>query len=142
MKRLLLVAAGLLIVVACNDTLTNPDAALVPGPQFSKWSAIPPDGCTSSSVGVKYQQQDAGGFRITGTAGNDTVDCTNASFAITFSGGDGDDTFYGGTGDDQLVGGNGDDYLIGGGGTDRISGGTNTVVGDTCVGELKTGCEN
>lgn len=132
----MLLAAGLLIVVACSDAVTNPD---VPGPQFAKWSAIEPTGC-SGSPGVKYQQQDGGGYRITGTSGNDVVDCSGASFAITFSGGDGDDTFYGGGGDDQLVGGNGDDYLDGGGGTDRSSGGTH-ILGDTCYGERLTGCE-
>lgn len=129
-------------MAACTDGITNPDPSAVPGPQFAKVGTNPVDvGCTSGSAGVKYQVQDGGGLKVTGTVGNDNVNCSSFGSAITFSGGDGNDTFTGGGGDDQITGGTGDDTLVGGGGTDRISGGTH-IVGDVCVGEKTTGCES
>lgn len=138
MSRLMLIAAGLLVVVACNDAVTNPDASLVRGPQFAKWTTSPSDGCTATA-GVKFQQQ-GGGLKVTGTSGIDVVDCSASDRDIKFSGGDGDDEFTGGTGDDHMAGGNGDDTLIGGGGTNVAIGGEHNS-GDTCSAETVIGCE-
>jgi Ca2+-binding RTX toxin-like protein len=77
---------------------------------------------------------------VTGSGGNDTIDCTSAdpgktingnggndtitgtSFDDSLNGGDGDDTITGGVGNDVLTGGNGMDTLTGSAGNDRLSG--------------------
>ena len=80
---------------------------------------------------------------VTGTSGDDTIDCTNASPGKTITGGDGNDTITGtafndaidaGNGNDTVTGGPGDDIIEGGNGNDTLtgSGGNNTVtdIGD------------
>lgn len=140
MNKILLVAAGVLGVVACTDAVTDPDTPLVPGPQFAKWVDDPTEvGCTDGSPGVKYQLHGTS-LKITGTSGWDRIHCEGVSYDIMFSGGDGNDTFLGGTGDDHLIGGNGDDMLDGGpGGFDVINAG---LGDDVCRnGDRKTDCE-
>ena len=67
---------------------------------------------------------------VTGTSGNDTIDCTNASGGKTITGGDGNDTITGTVFDDNIVGGEGNDTLTGGPGEDTIDGGPgeNTIT--------------
>jgi hypothetical protein len=80
---------------------------------------------------------------VTGTSGDDTIDCTNASPGKTITGGDGNDTITGtafndaidaGNGNDTVTGGPGDDVIEGGDGNDTLTGsaGNNTVtdIGD------------
>jgi uncharacterized delta-60 repeat protein len=55
-------------------------------------------------------------------AGNDVVDATTSSAAITVSAGDGDDRMVGGDLDDSLTGGAGKDRMDGGKGNDRLAG--------------------
>jgi len=77
---------------------------------------------------------------VTGSPGNDTIDCggTNPAKTIngnggndTITGSDFDDTINGGDGNDTLTGGTGNDNLTGGLGIDTISGsaGTDTLIG-------------
>jgi Ca2+-binding RTX toxin-like protein len=78
---------------------------------------------------------------VTGTGGNDTIDCTSADRAKTITGGGNDtitgtafaDKIDGGTGNDTLTGGNGDDTLTGGAGSDTLTGGpgADTLSGGT-----------
>ena len=80
---------------------------------------------------------------VTGTPGNDTIDCggtdpaktiignggndtsTGSPLDDTIDGGDGNDTITGGPGDDMIEGGNGNDTLTGSAGNDVV-----TDVGD------------
>ena len=89
---------------------------------------------------------------VTGTAANDTIDCTSADpgktingnggndtitgtrFDDTLNGGDGNDTITGGAGNDTLTGGNGMDTLTGSAGNDRLSGPDNDPAVDTLNG--------
>jgi Ca2+-binding RTX toxin-like protein len=75
---------------------------------------------------------------VTGTNGDDTIDCTNASPGKTIFGGDGNDTItgtafndtiFGGNGNDTVTGGPGDDFIEGGNGNDTLTGsdGNDTV---------------
>jgi Ca2+-binding RTX toxin-like protein len=68
---------------------------------------------------------------VTGTSGDDTIDCTNASPGKTITGGDGNDTITGtafndtidaGNGNDTVTGGPGDDIIEGGNGNDTLTG--------------------
>ena len=68
---------------------------------------------------------------VTGTSGDDTIDCTNASPGKTITGGDGNDTITGtafndvidaGNGNDTVTGGPGDDVIEGGNGNDTLTG--------------------
>jgi Ca2+-binding RTX toxin-like protein len=70
------------------------------------------------SVGVT---QTAG--TVTGTAADDTIDCTNASPGKTINGFDGNDTITGTAFNDIIDGGNGNDTITGGPGDDVIEGG-------------------
>ena len=60
---------------------------------------------------------------VTGTAADDTIDCTNASPGKTITGGDGNDTITGTAFGDVITGGNGNDTITGGPGDDVIEGG-------------------
>jgi len=60
---------------------------------------------------------------ITGTAGDDTIDCTGTTANLTIDGAGGNDTITGGLGNDTLIGGEGNDTITGGPGNDCISGG-------------------
>jgi Ca2+-binding RTX toxin-like protein len=77
---------------------------------------------------------------VTGSPGNDTIDCggTNPAKTIngnggndTITGSDFDDTINGGDGNDTITGGTGNDNLTGGLGIDTISGsaGNDTLIG-------------
>jgi Ca2+-binding RTX toxin-like protein len=77
---------------------------------------------------------------VTGSPGNDTIDCGGASPGKTITGGAGNDTITGtaqadtidgGDGNDTITGGTGDDTLNGGLGIDKISGsaGNDSLVG-------------
>ena len=85
---------------------------------------------------------------VTGSVGDDTIDCTGASpgktiigglgndtitgtdFADTINGGDGNDTMTGVGGDDAMTGGDGNDTMTGSAGNDTLDGGSgaNTVT--------------
>ena len=58
---------------------------------------------------------------VTGTGGNDTIDCTGASPAKTVNGNAGNDTITGTAFADTLNGGTGNDDLNGGPGSDRCN---------------------
>lgn len=62
--------------------------------------------------------------RINGNIGNDTIDASAQTIALTLSGGDGADSLIGGSGVDILIGGQGDDTLVGGVGNNLFVGGT------------------
>jgi Ca2+-binding RTX toxin-like protein len=81
---------------------------------------------------------------VTGTAGDDTIDCTNASPGKTISGLDGNDTVTGTAFDDTIDGGNGNDTVTGGPGNDVIEGGNGNDTltgsgGDDVVTDLGDG---
>jgi len=90
---------------------------------------------------------------VTGTAANDTIDCTNASPGKVIRGLDGNDTItgsafadsiYGGNGNDTITGGPGNDYLEGNVGNDTLTGsaGNDTLVGGTGADTLSGGVGN
>lgn len=90
---------------------------------------------------------------VTGSAGDDTIDCTNASPGKTIKGLDGNDTItgtaladkiYGGNGNDTMTGGPGNDYLEGNSGNDTITGsaGTDTLVAGIGADTLSGGTGN
>jgi Ca2+-binding RTX toxin-like protein len=100
-------------------------------------SATSASAASNCVVGPGVTQTDT---TVTGSGGNDTIDCTSAnpgktisgnggndtitgtSFDDTLNGGDGNDTITGGVGNDVLSGGNGMDTLTGSAGNDRLSG--------------------
>ena len=69
------------------------------------------------------------GKKINGNGGNDTI--TGTSFNDTINGGDGNDTITGGPGNDTITGGTGNDTLTGSEGIDKLSGdkGDDTLQG-------------
>jgi hemolysin type calcium-binding protein len=69
--------------------------------------------------------------KVTGTGGDDTIDCTGASQGKTINGLDGNDTITGTAFNDTINGGNGNDSITGGAGNDTINGGNgnDTVTG-------------
>jgi Ca2+-binding RTX toxin-like protein len=93
---------------------------------------------------------------VTGTPGNDTIDCggtnpaktingnggndtiTGSDFNDTINGGDGNDTLTGGTGDDTLTGGLGIDTVSGSAGNDTLIGASNDGSQDSLDGGLGT----
>ena len=78
--------------------------------------------------------------RVNGFTGNDTLDGSSLSFAISLLGEQGNDVLRGGSGRDTLMGGPGQDRLEGGAGNDFLSGvdGNDTILGgegdDTLIG--------
>jgi Ca2+-binding RTX toxin-like protein len=62
--------------------------------------------------------------KLTGGAGNNTLDATAFTGSVTLLGGAGLDLLIGGKGSDQLLGEAGDDTLRGGNGNDTLDGGT------------------
>ncbi len=87
---------------------------------------------------------------VTGSAGDDTIDCTNASPGKTIYGLAGNDTvtgtayadkIYGGTGNDTMTGGPGNDTLKGDAGNDTVTGsaGNDSLVGGTGADTLSGG---
>jgi hypothetical protein len=82
------------------------------------------------------------GNTITGTPGDDTIDCTNASPGKTITAGEGNDTITGtafndvidaGNGNNTVTGGAGDDFISSGTGNDTITGGpgNDTIIAGT-----------
>ncbi len=59
---------------------------------------------------------------LTGDAGDDTINVSALSRAVSLGGGDGNDSLVGGTADDLFAVDLGDDTIDGGAGTDRIAG--------------------
>ncbi|WP_199443516.1 calcium-binding protein [Umezawaea beigongshangensis] len=76
------------------------------------------------------------GKTINGNAGNDTI--TGSDFNDTINGGDGNDTLTGGTGDDTLNGGLGIDTISGSAGNDILVGASNDGSQDSLDGGLGT----
>jgi Ca2+-binding RTX toxin-like protein len=119
-------------VTGCGDVTPTPDPGPNPNPGPSVECVVGP-GVTQTAT------------TVTGTAANDTIDCTNASPGKTIVGGDGNDTITGtafndtidgGNGNDTITGGPGDDFIEGGNGNDTLTGsGGNDVVVDTGDGE-------
>src|SRR5262245_6518145 len=70
--------------------------------------------------------------------GDDTLDGSGATVAVTADGGIGNDSCTGGPGGDVLAGDNGDDTLTGGAGDDTVSGGpgNDSLLGGTGVDEI------
>lgn len=83
----------------------------------SDGSPLPSVSCTGSGFTIS-------GTTITGTGGNDTIDCSASTANLTINGQGGSDTIKGGSGDDTINGGGGNDNLYGNGGNDTISGGS------------------
>jgi len=90
-------------------------------------TALPPIVNCSVSSGVTIS-----GTTITGTSGNDSINCSGSTSNLTIDGQGGNDTITGGSGDDVINGGDGNDVINGGGGNDTISGGEgdDTINGD------------
>jgi Ca2+-binding RTX toxin-like protein len=74
--------------------------------------------------------------RLTGGAGNNTLDASGYSGSVTLMGLGGDDTLIGGSGRDTLVGGAGNDLLRGGTGNDTYVFDVDEVLGQDTVDEL------
>ena len=81
---------------------------------------------------------------VTGTSGDDTIDCTNASPGKWILGLDGNDTITGTAFDDTIIGGNGNDTITGGPGVDYIEGnaGNDTLTGSAGNDTLIAGTGN
>jgi RTX calcium-binding nonapeptide repeat (4 copies) len=82
---------------------------------------------------------------VTGSPGNDTIDCTNVGPGKTINGNAGNDTITGTAFDDTINGGDGNDTITGGAGNDTLNGGLgiDTVSGsdgnDNLVGPSNDG---
>jgi Ca2+-binding RTX toxin-like protein len=78
---------------------------------------------------------------VTGTAGDDTIDCTGASPGKTINGGGGNDTITGTSFNDTINGGAGNDTITGGAGNDTITGGdgNDTLTGSAGDDNLQGG---
>jgi hypothetical protein len=84
-------------------------ALALPVPQASA------DGCQVSAGVVQSATT------ITGTSGNDVIDCSSAGHGHIITGGGGDDTITGSSYADAFVPGDGVDTIAGGAGVDRVS---------------------
>jgi Ca2+-binding RTX toxin-like protein len=80
-------------------------------------------------------------YLVTGTKGNDYIDCSAADKAVVVQGGWGNDWLWGSDYNDTLQGGWGNDYLFGGDGSDLLEGGKGNDYmdgqgdsGDVCLG--------
>jgi hypothetical protein len=88
------------------------------------------------------------GSVVTGTPGNDTIDCGGTDPAKTINGNSGNDTITGSALDDTIDGGDGNDTITGGTGADTITGGLgiDTMSGsagnDTLVGPSVDGSQD
>lgn len=78
---------------------------------------------------------------ISGTSGNDRIDCSNAPKQQAIFGGSGNDTIIGSRfndgirgqqGNDTISGGGGNDFLIGNAGFDSCDGGSGTDTASSC----------
>ena len=71
---------------------------------------------------------------VTGSGGNDTIDCTSADPGKTVNGNGGNDTITGGVGNDTLNGEIGEDTLSGSAGNDTLNGPADDAAKDTLNG--------
>jgi hemolysin type calcium-binding protein len=112
--------------------------------------ATPAHAAVNCVVGPGVTQTDT---TVTGTSGNDTIDCGGANPAKTINGGAGNDTLTGTafvdmingeTGGDTLTGGVGNDTLNGGDGDDTLTGsaGDDALNGDVGNDTLNGGVGN
>jgi Ca2+-binding RTX toxin-like protein len=97
-----------------------------------------------SSVRGTVAQTAVERWTINALGGNDSIDASAASVAMTLYGGDGNDTLLGGPGNDSIVGGNGADSLAGNAGNDTLAGGagTDTLAGGTGADTLSGDADN
>jgi hypothetical protein len=85
---------------------------------------------------------------VTGSPGNDTIDCGGTDPGKTINGGAGNDTITGSAFDDTINGGDGNDTITGGAGNDTLNGGLgiDTVSGsagnDSLVGPSTDGSQD
>jgi hypothetical protein len=85
---------------------------------------------------------------VTGSPGNDTIDCGGTNPGKTINGGAGNDTITGSAFDDTINGGDGNDTLTGGAGNDNLTGGLgiDTISGsdgdDTLAGSSNDGSQD
>ncbi|MGX7828818.1 calcium-binding protein [Actinokineospora sp. 24-640] len=85
---------------------------------------------------------------VTGTPGNDTIDCGGTDPGKTINGNGGNDTITGSAYDDTIDGGDGNDTITGGLGADTLSGGLgiDTISGsagnDTLIGSSNDGSQD
>jgi hypothetical protein len=85
---------------------------------------------------------------VTGSPGNDTIDCGGTDPAKTINGNGGNDTITGSAFDDTVDGGDGNDTITGGTGADTLSGGLgiDTISGsagnDTLIGASTDGSQD
>jgi len=85
---------------------------------------------------------------VTGSPGNDTIDCGGTNPAKTINGNGGNDTITGSDFDDTINGGDGNDTLTGGTGADTLTGGLgiDTISGsagnDTLIGASSDGSQD
>ncbi len=110
--------------------LSNAAATLVDS-YFKDWSSVEKlttaNGDNSITLGTNAVT--AGIATITGGTGNDTLNATAYTIAVTLVGGEGDDSLLSGGGNDSISGGTGADWIQG---TSAISAGANQI--DTLTG--------
>jgi hemolysin type calcium-binding protein len=88
------------------------------------------------------------GTVVTGSPGNDTIDCGGTNPAKTINGNGGNDTITGSDFDDTINGGDGNDTITGGTGNDTLTGGLgiDTISGsagdDTLTGAANDGSQD
>jgi Ca2+-binding RTX toxin-like protein len=98
----------------------------------------------SSSADIVTVLASTGGvpLLIDGNGGDDMLNAADHPFAVSMTGGDGNDSIFGGAGNDLMTGGDGNDTLDGGSGDDTLGGGLgNDVIdgGDGAFDLLKDG---
>ncbi|MEE3366216.1 MAG: hypothetical protein VX304_11260, partial [Planctomycetota bacterium] len=88
-------------------------------------------GTTVSDGLFAYQADSLDSLTINGGGGNDNIDASASTGAVTLVGGNGDDVLLGGPGNDVLNGNDGNDLVSGGGGDDSLLGeaGNDTLKG-------------
>ncbi len=80
---------------------------------------------------------------VTGTSGNDTINCTSADSSKAIKGNGGNDTITGTNFNDTIDGGTGDDIITGGAGRDTLTGGSGTdTVNGSDGNDVLTGPSN
>lgn len=111
------------------------------------WAVLPltAHAAVNCVVGAGVTQTDT---VVTGSPGNDTIDCGGTNPAKTINGNGGNDTITGSDFDDTVNGGDGNDTLTGGTGADTLNGGLgiDTISGsagnDTLTGASNDGSQD
>jgi len=132
--------------ISSSNSSETVDFQMTPGGRITIRTGAGDDQVTASDLDPVH----ASSLTIGGESGNDTLDASAMTNAITVTGGSGDDSLTGGfgndvvngqSGDDVLRGGSGDDGLLGGSGRDLLDGGDGSdrlraqgYSGDTLVG--------